>query len=102
MSTSACHHLWLNNMFDLFLCSVSLQSNSIWTNTIGVEKEGGGNSVVEASLNAPQFGGGRAARRAAAAEVVAQTGTVQFKTSIGTLTENSAGIKHVWDSCRWL
>ena len=48
----------------------------MWTNTIGsVDPQAGSNSVIEASLNAPQFGGGRAARRAAAQEAVAQTGT---------------------------
>ena len=47
----------------------------MWTNTIGsVDPQAGSNSVIEASLNAPQFGGGRAARRAAAQEAVAQTG----------------------------
>ena len=49
----------------------------MWTNTIGsVDPQAGSNSVIEASLNAPQFGGGRAARRAAAQEAVAQTGTI--------------------------
>lgn len=47
----------------------------MWTNTIGsVDPQAGSNSVIEASLNAPQFGGGRAARRAAAQEAVLQTG----------------------------
>ncbi len=56
-------------------CSTTLQGNSMWTNTIGsVDPQAGSNSVIEASLNAPQFGGGRAARRAAAQEIVAQTG----------------------------
>ena len=41
---------------------------------MGLEKEGGNNAVVENCLNAPQFGGGRASRRAAAAEVVEKTG----------------------------
>ena len=50
----------------------------MWTNTIGaVDPQAGSNSVIEASLNAPQFGGGRAARRAAAQEAVAQTGEEQ-------------------------
>ena len=47
----------------------------MWTNTIGsVDPQAGSNSVIEAAINAPQFGGGRAARRAAAQEAVAQTG----------------------------
>ncbi|CAL8462393.1 g1926 [Coccomyxa elongata] len=55
--------------------STTLQGNSMWTNTIGsVDPQAGSNSVIEASLNAPQYGGGRAARRAAAQEAVAQTG----------------------------
>ncbi|KAK9906706.1 hypothetical protein WJX75_006493 [Coccomyxa subellipsoidea] len=55
--------------------STTLQGNSMWTNTIGsVDPQAGSNSVIEASLNAPQFGGGRAARRAAAQEAVLQTG----------------------------
>lgn len=47
----------------------------MWTQTIGsVDPQAGSNAVIEASLNAPQFGSGRAARRAAAQEAVAQTG----------------------------
>lgn len=41
---------------------------------MGLEREGGNNAAVEGSLNAPQTGGGRASRRAAAAEVVEKTG----------------------------
>jgi len=41
---------------------------------VGLEREGGNNAAVEGSLNAPQAGGGRASRRAAAAEVVEKTG----------------------------
>ena len=41
---------------------------------MGLEREGGNNAAVEGSLNAPQVGGGRASRRAAAAEVVEKTG----------------------------
>jgi len=44
------------------------------TNAVGLEREGGNNAAVEGSLNAPQVGGGRASRRAAAAEVVEKTG----------------------------
>ena len=48
----------------------------MWTNTIGLDSQAGANAAVEASLNAPQFGGGRAARRAAAADAVLKSGTV--------------------------
>ncbi len=41
---------------------------------MGLEQEGGNNAAVENSLNAPQYGSGRASRRAAAAEVVEKTG----------------------------
>ena len=46
----------------------------MWNNTIGLEAQSGGNTAIEAAINAPQFGAGRAARRAAAAEAVQQTG----------------------------
>ena len=45
----------------------------MWTNTIGLEDQGGGNSAIEAAINAPQFGAGRAARRAAAADAADNT-----------------------------
>lgn len=60
--------------------SVAHNTHSIWTNAVGLEQEGGNNAAVENSLNAPQFGGGRASRRAAAAEVVEKTGG--FNTSV--------------------
>ena len=47
----------------------------MWTNTIGMESEAGGNSAIEAAINAPQFGAGRGARKAAAAEAVKHAGT---------------------------
>lgn len=57
--------------------SVALQSNSIWTSTIGLENEHkGANSAVEASLRAPTHGGGggRAARRQAAQDLIQAAG----------------------------
>ncbi|KAL0019758.1 hypothetical protein WJX79_001625 [Trebouxia sp. C0005] len=60
--------------------SVAHNTHSIWTNAVGLEREGGNNAAVEGSLNAPQVGGGRASRRAAAAEVVEKTGG--FDTSV--------------------
>ncbi|KAK9842446.1 hypothetical protein WJX81_000563 [Elliptochloris bilobata] len=55
--------------------SDSLQGNSMWNNTIGVTSaQLGTNTAVEAYINAPEAGGGRAARRAAAAQIVEQTG----------------------------
>ena len=45
---------------------------------MGLEREGGNNAAVEGSLNAPQVGGGRASRRAAAAEVVEKTGRLFY------------------------
>ncbi|DBB14605.1 hypothetical protein WJX82_009357 [Trebouxia sp. C0006] len=60
--------------------SVAHNTHSIWTNAVGLEREGGNNAAVEGSLNAPQAGGGRASRRAAAAEVVEKTGG--FDTSV--------------------
>lgn len=56
--------------------SVALQQSSIWTKTIGLEEnpQAGSNAAVEAHINAPSHGAGRAARRAAAAQAVMQTG----------------------------
>lgn len=57
--------------------SVSLQANSMWTNTIGVEQDpqAGSNSVIEASLRAPSHGGGgRAARRERAQQLIEAAG----------------------------
>lgn len=49
----------------------------MWANTIGLDADpqAGSNAAVEAAINAPQFGSGRVARRAAAAEAARQTGT---------------------------
>lgn len=61
----------------MHVCSVALQSTSIWTNAIGMEQQVNRNEEIERQINAPTFGGGggRAARRAAAAEAVEATGT---------------------------
>jgi hypothetical protein len=55
--------------------STALQSNSIWSNTIGIEHEQGTNAAIEATLPAPMRGGpGRAAKRQAAQDLMAATG----------------------------
>ncbi len=55
--------------------STALQSNSIWSNTIGIEQEQGTNAAIEASLPAPTRGGpGRAAKQQAAQDLMAATG----------------------------
>jgi hypothetical protein len=57
------------------LRSDSLQGNSMWNKTIGIsDAQLGTNTAVDALINAPQVGGGRAARRAAAQEIVEATG----------------------------
>lgn len=54
----------------------------MWTNTIGQapDAQAGSNSAIEAAINAPMHGGGRKARQAAAASVVAQTGIAMSRT----------------------
>ena len=68
--------------------------NSFWNNTIGVTSQLGANTAVEAYLNAPEnsmaAGGGSglrssAARRAAAQDIVEQTGTNPCATYQGSL-----------------
>ncbi|KAK9818392.1 hypothetical protein WJX72_011871 [[Myrmecia] bisecta] len=79
--------------------SIALQANSMWTKTIGLDQDpqAGSNSVIEASLNAPQFGGGRASRRAAAAEAVEKTGgfdtTVHNYQSLLTLARSQGAVE---------
>ena len=60
----------------------------MWTNTIGqkADPQSGSNSAIEAAINAPQFGAGRVARRAAAAEAVKQTGKLPMRGQLGAQT----------------
>ena len=61
-------------------CSTALKANDMWTNTIGMEQDpqAGSNSVIEASIYAPQRGGGQRAARQQTAQQMAQTGAVPW------------------------
>ena len=77
-------------------CSVAHNTHSIWTNTVGLEQAGGNNAAVENSLNAPQFGGGRASRRAAAAEVVEKTGKTHSRVHVYSFASVEENSKSCW------
>jgi hypothetical protein len=54
------------------LHSNALKTTDIWSNTIGIDSEGGTNAVIEASIYAPGGGGrGRAAKQQRAQELIA-------------------------------
>ena len=58
-------------------CSINLQANTMWTDTIGLaqDAQAGSNAAVEASLSAPQHRTGRAARRQVATEAAGSSHT---------------------------
>eukprot|EP00891_Asterochloris_glomerata_P000256 jgi/Astpho2/256/Aster-x0428 len=76
--------------------STAHNTHSIWTDAVGLQQSGGDNAAVEAGLPAPQFGGGRAARRAAAADIVEKTGgfntAVEDFSALITLARNQGAI----------